>query len=148
MFNNLHPGLVLILFGIVMTAVPERLRKVLMIAGPLLAAVAVFGLDGNSILSVEILPGITLELLHVDDLTKMFLIIFSVASIIGAVYALNSKSRFETGFEAVYAGSSMGAVLAGDWISLVIFWEIMAVSSWLIITSAKRLRLLYLSDRL
>lgn len=137
MFNNLHPGLVLILFGIVMTAVPERLRKVLMIAGPLLAAVAVFGLDGNSILSVEILPGITLELLHVDDLTKMFLIIFSVASIIGAVYALNSKSRFETGFEAVYAGSSMGAVLAGDWISLVIFWEIMAVSSWLIITSAK-----------
>ncbi|MGN1333747.1 MAG: Na(+)/H(+) antiporter subunit D [Anaerovoracaceae bacterium] len=137
MFNNLHPGLVLILFGIVMTAVPERLRKVLMIAGPLLAAVAVFGLDGNSSLSVEILPSITLELLHVDDLTKMFLIIFSAASLIGAVYALNSKSRIETGFEAVYAGSSMGAVLAGDWISLIVFWEIMAVSSWLIITSAK-----------
>ena len=30
----------------------------------------------------------------------------------------------------------MGAVLAGDWISLIVFWEIMAAASWLIIMSA------------
>ena len=136
MLSNLHPGLILILFGIVIMLAPEKLRKVLMIAGPLLAAAVAMGLGEDSGMCIEIVPGITLQLLHVDRLAKMFLIIFAVASLIGAVYSLNSKSRFETGFEAVYAGSSMGAVLAGDWISLIVFWEIMAAASWLIIMSA------------
>ena len=136
MLSNLHPGLILILFGIVIMLAPEKLRKVLMIAGPLLAAAIAMGLGEDSGMCIEIVPGITLQLLHVDRLAKMFLIIFAVASLIGAVYSLNSKSRFETGFEAVYAGSSMGAVLAGDWISLIVFWEIMAAASWLIIMSA------------
>ena len=136
MLSNLHPGLILILFGILIMLAPEKLRKVLMVAGPLLAVAAVLGLGEGSGMCIDIVPGITLQLLHVDRPAKMFLIIFAVASLIGAVYSLNSKSRFETGFEAVYAGSSMGAVLAGDWISLIVFWEIMAAASWLIIMSA------------
>ncbi len=137
MLNNLHPGLILILFGILIMAAPEKLRKVLMIAGPVLAALAALGLDGDSSMYIDIVPGVTLQLLRVDRLAKMFMVIFSAASVIGAVYALNSRSRWETGFEAVYAGSSMGAVLAGDWLSLIVFWEIMAAASWLIIMSAK-----------
>ena len=136
MINSIHPGLILILSGIVIMLVPEKLRKVLMIAGPVIAAFAAWSLNQASCLCLEIVPKITLQLLHVDSLTKMFLVIFSAASLIGAVYALSSKNRFETGLEAIYAGSSMGAVLAGDWITLIIFWEIMAVSSWLIVTSA------------
>ena len=136
MINSIHPGLILILSGIVIMLVPEKLRKVLMIAGPVIAAFAAWSLNQASCLCLEIVPKITLQLLHVDSLTKMFLVIFSAASLIGAVYALSSKNRCETGLEAIYAGSSMGAVLAGDWITLIIFWEIMAVSSWLIVTSA------------
>lgn len=136
MINSIHPGLILILFGIIIMVAPEKLRKVLMIAGPVMAAFAAWSLNRASFLCLEIVPKITLQLLHVDSLTKMFLVIFSAASLIGAVYALSSQNRFETGLEAIYAGSSMGAVLAGDWITLIIFWEIMAVPSWLIVTSA------------
>ena len=137
MLNNIHPGLVLILFGIVIMAVPEKLRKVLIIAGPVLAALATINLNVDSSMCIDVVPGVTFQLLRVDRLAKIFMIVFSIASLIGAVYALSSKSRWETGFEAVYAGSSMGAVLAGDWISLIVFWEIMAAASWLIIMSAK-----------
>ena len=137
MLSNIHPGLILIVFGILIMIVPEKLRKVLMIAGPVLAALAALGLDADSSLCIDIVPGVTLQLLRVDRLAKIFMMVFSIASLIGAVYALNSKSRWETGFEAIYAGSSMGAVLAGDWISLIVFWEIMAAASWLIIMSAK-----------
>ena len=137
MLNNLHPGLILILCGIIIMAVPEKLRKALIIAGPVLAALAALGLDADSSLFIDIVPGVTLQLLRVDRLAKMFMIIFSAADAMGAVYSLNAKSRWETAFEAIYAGSSMGAVLAGDWISLIAFWEIMAAASWLIIMSAK-----------
>lgn len=137
MLNNIHPGLILIIFGILIMIVPEKLRKVLMIAGPVLAALVAMGFDVGSSLCVDIVSGVTLQLLRVDRLAKMFIIIFSAASVIGAVYSLNSENRWETGFEAVYAGSSMGAVLAGDWISLIVFWEIMAAASWLIIMSAR-----------
>ena len=135
--NNLHPGLILILCGIIIMAVPEKLRKALIIAGPVLAALAALGLDADSSLCIDIVPGVTLQLLRVDRLAKMFMIIFSAAAAMGAVYSLNAKSRWETAFEAIYAGSSIGAVLAGDWISLIAFWEIMAAASWLIIMSAK-----------
>ena len=40
MINSIHPGLILILSGIVIMLVPEKLRKVLMIAGPVIAAFA------------------------------------------------------------------------------------------------------------
>ncbi|MGN0736336.1 MAG: Na(+)/H(+) antiporter subunit D [Anaerovoracaceae bacterium] len=137
MLNNIHPGLILIIFGILIMIAPEKLRKVLMIAGPVLAALATLSLDVDSSMCIDVVPGVTLQLIRVDRLAKIFMIVFSIASLIGAVYALSSKSRWETGFEAIYAGSSMGAVLAGDWISLIVFWEIMAAASWLIIMSAK-----------
>lgn len=137
MLSNIHPGLILIIFGLLIMIVPEKLRKVLMVAGPVLAAVVTLGLDGDSSLCIDVVPGVTLQLLRVDRLARIFMIVFSIASLIGAVYALSSKSRWETGFESIYAGSSMGAVLAGDWISLIVFWEIMAAASWLIIMSAK-----------
>ena len=54
MLNNLHPGLILILFGILIMAAPEKLRKVLMIAGPVLAALAALGLDGDSSMYIDI----------------------------------------------------------------------------------------------
>ena len=101
MINSIHPGLILILFGIIIMVAPEKLRKVLMIAGPVIAAFAAWSLNQASSLCLEIVPKITLQLLHVDSLTKMFLVIFSAASLIGAVYALSSKNRFETGLEAI-----------------------------------------------
>ena len=77
MINSIHPGLILILSGIFIMLVPEKLRKVLMIAGPVIAAFAAWSLNQASSLCLEIVPKITLQLLHVDSLTKMFLVIFS-----------------------------------------------------------------------
>ena len=62
MLNNLHPGLILILCGIIIMAAPEKLRKVLIIAGPVLAALAALGLDADSSLCIDIVPSVTLQL--------------------------------------------------------------------------------------
>ncbi|MBQ4650294.1 MAG: Na(+)/H(+) antiporter subunit D [Firmicutes bacterium] len=137
MLNWLHPGFILIITGILMLVLPEKLRRIVMIAGPALTVAAVLLLQEGSWLDVEFIPEITLKLLEVDRLAVMFGVIFAAGSLIAAIYAVNSGNRFENAAEAIYAGASMSVVFAGDWISMIFFWEIMAIASWLIIISSK-----------
>lgn len=137
MLNWLHPGFILIITGLLMAVLPEKIRRAVMIAGPVLAVVAVALLQEGSWLDAEFIPGFTLKLFEVDRLSKMFGIIFAAGALIAAIYAVNSGNRLENSAEAVYAGASMSVVFAGDWISMIFFWEIMAVASWLIILSSR-----------
>jgi len=137
MINPVHPGFILILTGIMILLIPEKFRKAVVIGGPVLACCAVFTLKEGSWLDVQFIPELTLKLLEADRLAIMFAIIFGGGALIAAIYASGSKNKFENAAEAVYAGASMSAVLAGDWLSMIFFWEIMAIASWLIIVSAK-----------
>ena len=137
MFNWLHPGFILIITGLLMIVLPEKIRRIAMIAGPALAAAAVVLLKEGSWLDYEFIPGLTLKLLEVDRLSMMFGVIFAAGALIAAIYSVNSGNKLENSAEAIYAGASMSAVFAGDWISMIFFWEIMAVASWLIILSSR-----------
>ncbi|MBR5229682.1 MAG: Na(+)/H(+) antiporter subunit D [Firmicutes bacterium] len=137
MFHWLHPGFILMITGVLILALPEKVRRYVMIAGPVLALGAVLMLQEGSWSEAEFIPGLTIKLLEVDRLAKMFGIIFAAGSLIAAIYAVNSGNRMENGAEAIYAGASMSVVFSGDWISMIFFWEIMAVASWLIIVSSK-----------
>lgn len=119
MLNDLlQPGLILILCGILVLILPKSLQKILMLIGPALTIGAVL-MSGA------------------DKLTVMFGLIFSIISLIAAIYNLNVDDRFELSAEAVYAGSSISVVFAATWIGMLIFWEMMAVASWLIVVSAR-----------
>ena len=137
MFNWLHPGFILIITGLLMIVLPEKIRRIAMITGPALAAAAVVLLKEGSWLDYEFIPGLTLKLLEVDRLSMMFGVIFAAGALIAAIYSVNSGNKLENSAEAIYAGASMSAVFAGDWISMIFFWEIMAVASWLIILSSR-----------
>jgi len=57
---------------------------------------------------------------------------------IGALFALEHDNRRELAALQVYAGSAVGAVLAGDLVTLFIFWELMAIASMLVIWAGGR----------
>lgn len=119
MLNNfMQPGLILIVTGLIALIVPDFVRKVIMIAGPVITIAAVM-------FSEE------------DRLTVMFGLIFSIIALVAAIYNLNVKDRFELAAEAVYAGSSISVVFADSWIGMLIFWEVMAVASWLIVVASR-----------
>ncbi|MCG8568490.1 MAG: Na(+)/H(+) antiporter subunit D [Desulfobacterales bacterium] len=76
---------------------------------------------------------------RVDKLSYIFALVFTIMAFMGVLFALQVKDDLQHVSALVYAGSTLGVVMAGDWLSLYLFWEIMAVSStFLVIASRTR----------
>ena len=70
-----------------------------------------------------------LTLGRVDTLGYLFCLLFHIAAVIAALFAVHVRDPIQNISALLYAGGAVGATLAGDLISLFIFWEIMAVAS-------------------
>ena len=77
----------------------------------------------------------TLTPLQGDKLSRLFATIFALMAAGGGLFALGQKSRVEVPAAFVYAGSAIGVALAGDLITVFVFWELMAVGSTLVLWS-------------
>ncbi len=124
MINFLQPGIILIVTGLLVLLIPERLlvlRRGLLVLAPALTLAAVLN-SGAGRMEV------------------MFGMIFAFISLVGALYNFHVKDRFEIAAETVYAGASISVVFAVTWINMIVFWELMAVASWLIVVSARNER--------
>lgn len=73
--------------------------------------------------------GYQLEFMRVDKLSLLFGYLFHIASFIAIIYALHVRDTTQQVAGLLYAGSALGAVFAGDLITLFIFWEGLALSS-------------------
>jgi multicomponent Na+:H+ antiporter subunit D len=81
--------------------------------------------------------GYQLVLLRVDTLSYLMGVIFSTITFLAVLYAAGFGKPWMHLFAMLYAGTSMGVVFAGDWISLLVFWELMAITSGLLIWEAR-----------
>lgn len=128
----INPSIVLFATAAIVPLLRGTTRKVVLVVGCLAALVAWERLELDSQWNVHI-GEVTLELLRVDALSLVFGLIFTLITFIGIVYALHNKHGFEHASTLVYAGASIGVVFAGDWLSLFVFWELMAVSSLFVV---------------
>ena len=71
-----------------------------------------------------------------DGLSRVFMLIFLIATFLGTLYALNDDDPVQQTSGMIYAGAAVGAVLAGDLISLFIYWELTAIASVFLILAA------------
>ena len=136
MTEVLHPGLILILTAFIALAAPYALRAAVMLAGTAASVYAAFNLPAGTDLMLPVVDNIVINYLHADKLSLIFTLIFSIMAFIGAVYSLHNKSRMEALCSMSYAGCAIGVTLAGDWITLIFFWEALAVSSLFLIWGA------------
>ena len=128
----LHPGVILMSGGLLMLWMPAGLRQAATLALPVIALLGLLSYENDAALAMHVFD-YTLNPLRIDGLSWIFTLIFIIAAFITAVYSLHSSNTGEQAAIPVYAGSAIGAVLAGDLLSLFIFWEISALSSALII---------------
>jgi formate hydrogenlyase subunit 3/multisubunit Na+/H+ antiporter MnhD subunit len=77
--------------------------------------------------------GYTLTLLNVDSLSYLTGVIFALITFFAILYAAAVAAPRLHLYALLYAGASLGVVFAGDWISLLFFWELMAVTSTFLI---------------
>lgn len=130
--TELPPTLFLLLGALVLPLIPERLRSTCFLVFPAAALLAVLGYpDGFEIQTGWL--GYVLTPFRMDGWGRVFGIIFAAITLIGGVYAYHEKDLSQKVATLLYAGGALGATFAGDWLHLLIFWELMAVSSaWLI----------------
>ena len=66
---------------------------------------------------------------RVDDLSRVFGYVFHIAAFISVLFALHIRDTTQHVSGLLYAGSAVGAVFAGDLLTLFVFWELLAVTS-------------------
>ena len=127
-----HPGLVLILGAWVLPFLKGRLKRTAMLILPAAALAACVRMSPGTYGEVSFL-GQELVFGRVDELSLVFSYVFSLMAFLGMVYALHVDDDSEHVTALTYAGGALGVTFAGDFLSLYIFWELMAVSSVLLV---------------
>ncbi|WP_225333987.1 Na(+)/H(+) antiporter subunit D [Halomicrobium urmianum] len=78
--------------------------------------------------------GFRAVLLNVDQFSSLMGLIFGLIGAAAVLYSYASDAdSTQTGFALSYVATSFGAVFAGDWLSLLFFWELMAITSTLLV---------------
>lgn len=85
-------------------------------------------------LQVTLFGSFDAVLFNVDEFSRLMGLIFGAIGMVAVLYsyASDADSR-QTSFALAYVGVSLATVYAGDWLTLVFFWELMAVFSTLLV---------------
>ena len=132
MLGSIPPFLIFFVGAVLVPLVRGPARKALLLLVPLVGALNVWGLPTGYELPYHFL-GYDLLPVRADRLSLLFGYLFHLAAFIAVVYSLHlGKKDHDTVQHTaglVYAGSGLGAVFAGDFITLFVFWELLAISS-------------------
>jgi multicomponent Na+:H+ antiporter subunit D len=133
----LPPALLLILGALLLPFVKGSLRCGMLLGVPLVTLWLVTQVPDGEILKASFL-GLELVPLRGDKLSRLFAFVFALMVLAGGLFALRQERTTELVAAFAYAGSAIGVVMAGDLISVFIFWEMMAIGSTLVIWCGSR----------
>ncbi len=122
------PGLLMVVGAILLPLLGKRLAAWgalgLSIASLAIFCSVPFGEHGQ----LEIF-GQSLTMFRLDKLSFIFGLIFHLAAIMSAIYALHVEDTKQHIAAMMYAGGAIAASCAGDLVTLFVFWELTAISS-------------------
>ncbi|MGD2062824.1 MAG: Na(+)/H(+) antiporter subunit D [Nitrospirota bacterium] len=132
MVSNTPPFVLFFLAAALVPLARGRVRAAFMLLIPVLGGLRLLGVD-QGVYSTLSIVDYQLTLFRVDKLSLLFGYLFHIASFLSILFALHVRDTTQHVAGLLYAGSALGAVFAGDLITLFIFWEGMAVSSTFLI---------------
>jgi len=112
------------------------LRNIIMIAIPVISAIHLWSVPEGIHLQLTFLD-YQLDPYRVDKLSLMFGYVFHIAAFIAIIYSLHVRDTVQQVSALMYAGSGLGAVFAGDLLTLFVFWELLAFTSVFLIWARK-----------
>lgn len=129
MFDILPTAFIFFAGAIIVALLPSgRIRSAISLLIPLLAGWQVYNLPSGVFAQIELF-GQTLEMMRVDKLARVFALIFCLAAFLGNLYAWHVRDTVQQLAALFYAGSALGAVFAGDLVTLFFYWEGTAIAS-------------------
>jgi len=134
--TSLNPAVIFLLAGLFTPFASSGARRYITLAAPVIGLVllllAGFGDHGQVTLF-----NLELTTYRLDKLAFVWALIFHIAAFIGALYAFHLKDATQQTAGLFYQGAAIGAVLAGDLLTLFIWWEITAIASVFLIWARK-----------
>ncbi len=137
MSNMLPPAFVFVLGAALIPFLKGKMKSSYMLALPVVVFITLLNLTPGTNLWITEFWGYKIVFGRVDKLSMVFMYVFTIMAFLGVLFALKVKDNLQHVAGLVYAGSTLGVVLAGDFLSLYIFWEIMAVSSTFLILASR-----------
>ncbi|OED36263.1 Na(+)/H(+) antiporter subunit D [Chromatiales bacterium (ex Bugula neritina AB1)] len=126
--TSLNPALLFLVVGILLPLLPAASRRYCVLFVPLLGMLLLcltpYGNYGQASIF-----GLPLESYRLDKLAFVWALIFHIAAVIGAIYAFHLKDPIQQVAALIYQGAAIGAVLAGDLLTLFVWWELTAIAS-------------------
>jgi len=108
--------------------VPARARPLLIVLAPLVGGLFLLGAPESGSWNLRLLE-YELSPVRYDRLSLLFGYLFHLAAFIAAIFSWHVRDPVQQAVGLLYPASAIGAVFAGDLISLFVFWELMAVTS-------------------
>ncbi len=133
----IHPGLLLILGAWALPLLKGQIKRLAMLLLPALALAVCLRMEPGVYGEVSFL-GQVLVFGRVDQLSLIFSYVFSIMAFLGMVYALHVKEDSQHVTALTYAGGALGITFAGDLLSLYVFWELLAISSVLLVWQRRK----------
>lgn len=125
---HLPPGWLMMIGGLLLPLLGKRLAA----WGALALAAISLTLFWNTPLGVYgslDLFGLTLDPVRIDRFSFLFGLVFHLAAVMSAIYALHVTDVKQHVAGMIYAGGAIAAACAGDLVTLFVFWELTAISS-------------------
>ena len=133
----MHPATMFIIGALLLPLAKKlKVQKIWLVLIPLVAFIQIQYLP-ESFGKVEWL-GFELQFGRVDKLTMVFLHVFTLMALIGSIFGLHVKESGQHIAAWLYVAGSLGTTLAGDYLTVFIFWELMAFASVFLIWYRKR----------
>jgi len=115
------------------------LRNVIMVLTPIVSVLHLWMVPEGIHLQFAFLD-YQLTPYRVDKLSLMFGYVFHIAAFIAIIYSLHVRDTLQQVAAMSYAGSGLGAVFAGDLLTLFVFWELLAFTSVFLIWARRTQR--------
>ncbi len=128
MTDLISPGLILIAGAALLPLLRGYWQRGFMLVLPVIGFWQTLMLEPGAHGTIDLF-GVTLTTLRVDTLSLVFGYIFHIAAFLSAIYALHVRDTVQHVAGMAYAGAAIGAVFAGDLITLFVYWELTAVTS-------------------
>lgn len=134
MINFVHPAALLIIGALFIPLLKGNLKRIYLIALPLLSLYNMTLIPEGTYFGLEYL-GYEITPLRVDRMSFVFGLIFSIITVLGMTFAVNSDDDVQHAAGLAYAGGALGVTFAGDFLTLFLFWESLTVTASIIIWS-------------
>lgn len=127
----INPAAIMMVGAILAALLPDSraaLRRPILLAFLAFSAAQLYrlGLGEYGALTIFIHQGVMIRL---DPLSRIFAVVFHIAAALNILYGWHDKSRAAVFATMAYPAAALGGVLAGDLITLFVWWELAAITS-------------------